>query len=266
MAGIDANTVLMLHMDGTGNSFIDSSSSNHTVTANGDVTQTSTQFKWGNSAVFDGNDYLSLSDSDDWYMSGDYTIDFWVYRTAGSGTQVLVDQFDYLSSGYFIVFFENDNLRVAYGFGGGNTNTRLSSYNITNNQWVHIAFEKTGTTLNLYANGTNVLSATETTAFVNVNQILTIGSRSGAIGFTGYIDELRFSNTARYQGDFTPETVPYSEGAEPAPAPILCWQATGRFPSGKTFQATGPDKFPKDFIWPNNLIEKQVVEDGIQII
>ena len=58
----DSYTKLMLHMDSSGNSFTDSAASK-AVTANGNVTQTTAQYKLGgNSAVFDG--------------SGDFTIDY----------------------------------------------------------------------------------------------------------------------------------------------------------------------------------------------
>ena len=58
----DSYTKLMLHMDSSGNSFTDSAASK-AVTANGNVTQTTAQYKWGSSStVFDG--------------SGDFTIDY----------------------------------------------------------------------------------------------------------------------------------------------------------------------------------------------
>src|SRR3989339_2224132 len=44
----DSYTKLMLHMEGSGNSFVDSVASK-AVTANGDVAQTTAQFKWGSS-------------------------------------------------------------------------------------------------------------------------------------------------------------------------------------------------------------------------
>ncbi len=57
----DSATKLMLHMDSSGNSFTDSAASK-AVTTNGDVTQTTAQYKLGSrSAVFDG--------------SGDFAID-----------------------------------------------------------------------------------------------------------------------------------------------------------------------------------------------
>ena len=58
----DSYTKLMLHMEGSGNNFVDSVASK-AVTANGDVAQTTAQYKWGSSStVFDG--------------SGDFTIDY----------------------------------------------------------------------------------------------------------------------------------------------------------------------------------------------
>src|SRR3989339_1189175 len=44
----DSYTKLMLHMEGSGNSFVDSVASK-AVTANGDVAQTTAQYKWGSS-------------------------------------------------------------------------------------------------------------------------------------------------------------------------------------------------------------------------
>src|SRR3989339_989240 len=50
----DSYTKLMLHMEGNGNNFVDSAASK-AVTTNGDVTQTTAQFKFSSkSGVFDG--------------------------------------------------------------------------------------------------------------------------------------------------------------------------------------------------------------------
>jgi len=71
----DSYTKLMLHLDSSGSSFTDSAASK-TVTAIGDVTQTTAQYKLGNrSTVFDGNgDYLSLADSDNWNFLGGFRL------------------------------------------------------------------------------------------------------------------------------------------------------------------------------------------------
>lgn len=108
MPGIDAYTVLMLHMDGTdeGTTFTDSSTSAHTVTANGQTNTEIGQSMFGSaSGQFDGtDDYLSIPDSADWnFGNGDFTIDFWVYSINSSG-QIIGQSLDSLTYKALLTF------------------------------------------------------------------------------------------------------------------------------------------------------------------
>lgn len=92
-AGNDLYTKLLIHGDGTGNAFTDSSSGNKSITAHGNATQSSTQSKFGGKSMyFDGSgDYLSTSDNTDWNFGTDnFTIDCWVYFSASSTSQGIV--------------------------------------------------------------------------------------------------------------------------------------------------------------------------------
>ena len=84
------NVTLLLHMNGTDGSstFTDSSSANN-VPTNYNVSIETEQYKFGgSSAYFDGNDYLSYADSDQWHFgSGDFTIEAWV-KTPGQGSNI----------------------------------------------------------------------------------------------------------------------------------------------------------------------------------
>jgi hypothetical protein len=87
-----ANTVLLLHMDGTSAStaFMDSSNNGRTVTAAGDAKASTAQSKFGGaSAYFDGSgDYLSSPANAAAFSpgTGDITIDGWFYLTnVGAG-------------------------------------------------------------------------------------------------------------------------------------------------------------------------------------
>ncbi|MDP6925246.1 MAG: hypothetical protein R2568_10385 [Candidatus Scalindua sp.] len=76
----DANTVLLLHMDGANNStsFTDSSDNTHSVTAYGNAKMSTSPKKFGTaSASFDGSgDYLAVPDSADLnFGSGNFTLD-----------------------------------------------------------------------------------------------------------------------------------------------------------------------------------------------
>ena len=85
-AGVDSTAVkLLIHGNvGSGQRFTDSRLSNHTVTASGNVTHSTTESKFsGGSIYLDGTgDYLSVADSSDWaFGTGDFTMDMWVYST-----------------------------------------------------------------------------------------------------------------------------------------------------------------------------------------
>ena len=74
---------LLLHMDGTAASFVDSSSSPKTITVLGNAAQSATQSKWGGkSAYFDGTSsagtVVSAASSAFDFGSGDWTIEAWV--------------------------------------------------------------------------------------------------------------------------------------------------------------------------------------------
>ena len=157
----DSYTKLMLHMEGSGNSFTDSAASK-AVTTNGDVTQTTAQFKLGsNSAVFNGSgNSLSLADSNDWnFGSGDFTIDFWVRWNTHTGMQVcpLVSQTDPTNPqthcwtlgwhpGIPGLYFSAENGSVL-------TNVYGNTFTPTDGQWYHIAVVRNGSNILIFNDG-----------------------------------------------------------------------------------------------------------------
>ncbi len=93
-----------------------------------------------------------------------------------------------------------------YGINGS-----LTALNV--NQWYHVAMVKSGTTWNLYVDGT-LYAGPYTSNSHNSNTVeLRIGVDApwGVNRFYhGYMDELRISNSARWSGNFTPETSAYT--------------------------------------------------------
>ncbi len=81
--GLDADTLLLLHGDGSpGGSVTDSSDTGHTVTASGDADIQNDLVKFGSGAlIFDGDgDYLYTSDNAAWnYGTDPLTIDTWAF-------------------------------------------------------------------------------------------------------------------------------------------------------------------------------------------
>jgi hypothetical protein len=101
--------------------------------------------------------------------------------------------------------------RLSYYNGTGYPNGTITVFA---NQWTHVAFVRSSTTMTFYVNGvaggTATISGTQTgTATTNPIYIGSKDSASAAYGTVGYIADLRITNGyARYTTTFTPPTVP----------------------------------------------------------
>tara|TARA_R110000868_G_scaffold115744_1_gene308883 strand:- start:61 stop:2058 length:1998 start_codon:yes stop_codon:yes gene_type:complete len=221
----DFNSVSFLsHFDGANNGvnnvFDDGSASNHTITANGNVTQGSfgpfarPDGKWGVS--FDGaGDYLTLAASSDFAPStGAYTVEFFINTTAVSGW-------------LFYNAADNTGIRICIGDNGGSGNDGKIQFNeqvgntdnITNGstriddgQWHHVAISRVASAATkLYIDGTLDATGAADLNLASGSNNLEIGRRTnnGGVEFVGTLSNLRFvKGTGIYTGNFTPSTSP----------------------------------------------------------
>ena len=218
----------LLHFDGTingtNNVFDDSSSSNHTITANGNVTQGSfgpfarPDGEWA--VAFDGsNDYLTLPANSLDLSGNDFTIESWVFTTS-TGKQNIIGatrNSDGVGS-YMININRNSNqVRFFCRYNGGTVldyNVGTGSFPL--NAWTHLAVTRDGANLRVFIGGTQV-GTTNTTlgsfaidnASLNGN-IYYIGTTTdGASDFLGNLSNLRVViGTAVYTSNFTPSSSP----------------------------------------------------------
>lgn len=209
--GIDAYSVLMLHADNPGTStFTDSAITPKTITANGNVTGTTTVKLGTGSAYFDGTgDYLSVADSDDWALTSTFTIDLWARFSNTNQHQIAGqrvtnnDMWNFYYSGGNLYFQQN----VA-----SSTNINLSvAWTPSLSTWYHIALVDNGGTHTFYIDGTQQGSAQyDADTIANIAAALTIGESGAISGMAGCYDELRVSKgIARWTGNFTPPTTAY---------------------------------------------------------
>ena len=228
-AGINsADVKLLIHGNvGTGQTFVDSSLSNHTITANGDVTHSSTQSKFsGSSIYFDGtSDYLDVAASTGFaFGTGDFTVDVFVYTdntTADSFYRRI-----YMTDGPTGNDATNPQLAIVPTTGLANawsTSGSLdlsSTTNVADGAWHHIAMVRSSGTVTLYVDGVSEATAswTENVALNSGSPRPRIGSYDGSTGdFDGYIDEIRVTaGVALWTKDFTPparrDTLSISDG------------------------------------------------------
>ena len=209
-------TVLLLNKNSVNgsqnNTFIDSSSNNFTVTrpAGANVTQGGfspfLQTSWSN--YFDGNgDFLTVPASANFaYGTGAFTVEAWVYPTAGGVDQIILSQ-SVSGTNYFLCYINASN-QPAFSY---STSTLVSSSAaLIPNSWNHIAWVREGTGTNqfkIYLNGINTATNTVSTDFTNTTYVPTIGryTHSATLHYTGYINNLRVvKGTAVYTATFTP--------------------------------------------------------------
>jgi hypothetical protein len=201
-----ANTSLLTCQD---NRLIDESINNLTITKNGDVSVRAfapfvgvTSVPTSYSVYFDGSgDQLTTSSIS---FTGNYTVELWFYAT----TQI--QNFPSLfaaGTNLYLQYAHNDNpgqrVRVIAGTTISPTTT------VTNNAWHHFAVVRSGSTVTVYVDGTNIATATDSST---IGGTVTIGGQSataGTLAFAGYISNVRAVNgTAVYTSNFTPSTTP----------------------------------------------------------
>lgn len=208
----DNRTVLLLNGNGTNgaqnNTFLDSSTNNFSITRNGNATQgsfspfTLPDGQWSN--YFDGTgDYLTVPSNSALALgSGDFTVEFWVYKKT-SGNQSIIDYSSFGGFGCVIT----DTTIVAFQSVG---TTYSATATVPLNAWNHIAFVRSGTTLTTYLNGVSVGTNTTSINFTSPSA-LNIGRNagSGLQVLNGYLSNLRLvKGTAVYTSSFTPSTTP----------------------------------------------------------
>ena len=153
---------------------------------------------------FDGNgDYLQINNSPELDLSkGNWTVECWVYPTADSSSYRTI--FAKRVSGTGTTSYEG-YLHISTGVISYYNGTNYqSSTTLASNQWSHCAWVYDGTNINIYVNGTSVLSTAVTVT--EINEPLVIGGARGySEWFGGYIEDLRVTKgLARYTANFTP--------------------------------------------------------------
>ena len=210
----DANTVLLLHGNGSNNTtvFTDDVGTNaiprtpNTVTAVGNAQVDTAQSQFGGaSALFDGTGDR-LETTIDLSQTGDFTYEFW-FRAADTISNQGLLAVGNESTGRENIYLNGNNPRLNLYAGADNIS---SSTNISTNTWYHLAVVRSATTVTMYLAGSNVGSYTDSTQFGNSNGLYIADIAGGAISFNGHIDEVRVSNIARYTTTFTPSATAFT--------------------------------------------------------
>ncbi len=176
--------------------------------------QLGTDPNWANGVVrnshalkFDGsNDYVTIADSTSLSPgTGDHTVEGW-FKTSSSGVQGwLYSNYGSTSNNTVSAFINTSNgVTCSYRDGSGNTASASSGVTVNDNTWHAFACVKQDKTALIYLDGVrkNTTSNTSLGTITTTGRAKTLGTLATSPGvselFTGYIDEIRVSTTARY--------------------------------------------------------------------
>ena len=201
-----------------------SSGVGHTITANGDVANTRAQYKVGDSSIkFDGTgDYLSVPDSADWdvFGAGSHTVETWVKLTARSGGEHFFQQYQDANNKFQISHNPGSGTGIEYAIKYSSSWVVNSGYAtgdtglISDSNWHHVAIVKNGDDYTAYLDGTALDNTVTQSTTTTLSSVLYIGNNGASGGYvTGYMDEIRISDSARYTSSFTPSTTAFTGDA-----------------------------------------------------
>jgi hypothetical protein len=184
----------------------------HDVTANGDAHLIGN--KVGTSAAFDGDgDYLTASSSTDFdFGSAAFTVEGWYNITApdsgGDGWALMGNRQGSAPYNGWMVEYFSDTMYF-YFHNGSNINVNWD-WTPSNNTWYHLAFARSGDTIDFWINGVSQGSQAITGTFTASSAGWKLGGQPSSTNYDlfGYIGPQRISTTARYTvgSDFTPDT------------------------------------------------------------
>ena len=222
-AGGGADTVLLLHLDGTDGSttITDASTYAHSVTAQGGAQLKTAQKQFGSASVFlEGTAaYLYATYHSKFnFGANDFTTECWVYPTDSSAADYRAimchDQIG-VTRGWLLFCDITTGYLTGILWDGGTSETVSGSSNFLSdnlNTWTHVAMTREGSTLRLFVGGT--LVASNASAGLTIGSTimpLVVGTLYGdgvpiaGTKWKGYIDEVRVTHgTARYTAGFTP--------------------------------------------------------------
>ncbi len=184
-----ANTQLLIGFTNAG--ITDATAKNDLETV-GNAQISTTQSKFGGSSIaFDGTgDYLQLPSSQTFAMGGgDWTVEMWLYPNSIASLQGLLS----FGSSAWRFFLNNSGLWFLNGSG---SIIQTGQSIIATGQWYHVAVCKSGSSVRIFLNGSQV-GSTGTDSNTYAAATAYIGSEAAGSYLNGYIDDLRVTRFSR---------------------------------------------------------------------
>lgn len=209
----DNQTLFLFHANGTdaqtdfiADTGVTRAQVSQNAVGNTQISTTQNQFG-GASAVFDGSgDYLISNGPN--LGAGEWSIEMWARFDSVGGVRVLYDDRESANtaSGTILLYTNGTTLY----FNSQQVN-KISGGTLATNTWYHIAVTRDSSNdVRMFLDGTEIgTSYNDTSTFAQLDGDAFFGMNHQSPNnhyFDGYLDEVRFSNTARYTANFTTPT------------------------------------------------------------
>ena len=225
------------------NTFVDSSTNSHTITAAGNVTQnTFSPYRHGGNAV----SFAGTNSSSENYLwinaaivpaTGSWTYESWVRvdRKSDGERHSLISWYTNGASGRGNIFVRADNETnpgIVFVYVDGMSTYPQSTTRVDDGAWHHVVVERDGNVWSVWIDGTRENQETQ-----NVTLNTSVNTRLGHIintaatshsGFKGLMRDVRFSTSARYQGAAS-INVPTEDQTTTTGYALLCCQSFNPF-------------------------------------
>jgi hypothetical protein len=179
------NTSLLLNFTNAG--IYDAAAQNDVLTVGSAVTDTTTK-QWSPSSTFlNGSaNYLTMPATPQWAMSGDWTLEAWIYPTTVSGVQIIINTRNLSAVTSPVMYLNGSSLVIDTGAA-----PVISAGTISINSWQYVAATRSGNSWKLFINGGQVGSTTTNTTSYSTAYGCAIGRSSAGENFNGYIQDVR---------------------------------------------------------------------------
>ena len=205
-----SSTNALFHLPFIEAGIIDKSQTVFNAILEGNAQSSTTQTKYLSSSMyFDGSgDFIEISHDPVFNLTKDFTIECWAYFNALSSSRVLIEKYDNTNSASWELYWRAAGTSIAFYADATPLLQDPSTSTIITGQWYHIAVSRTGSTVKLFIDGTEVDSATSSTAFT-ATVPMEIGRQrvNNTNNFNGYLSDVRVTKgLARYTSNFTAPT------------------------------------------------------------
>lgn len=239
ISGCDSNAPFLSHFDGVDGSttFTEENCQGtgaKTITGNGNAQIDTAQSVFGGASVLlDGTgDFLELADNAAWQLgggTGPFTLELNQRFSSFAGINQFFSQINNAETDGWVFYYYHTGNQLRFISYTASVQTQLVvSWTPSLNTRYHIALVRSGNTFRFFVDGIQVGGdLTSSVTIPNTTNRLLIGAAHEVTPsefLSGWIDEPRISDTARWTSNFTPSTTAYSNGNA---SPIQKFQENG---------------------------------------